>query len=144
MNLRKIHILPAALSIALLLFSSCRDEDPEAQKVREHKSRFGDAYSLVSNFSPADPDYWPSITNDSLSVRLVYPGGCADHEFELDSEVRRDTAFVWLYHDADEDDCEAELQDELTLTLPSGARKASTVVMLDPDGGPPHVLALTR
>lgn len=103
-------------------------------------SRFGDPYEIVTGWTAADPDILPTIEADTLVVLVGYPGGCEDHAFRLDTETARDTVRLWLRHDADGDDCEAYLRDEVRLPVPGGARRAATIALLNPQGGPPFIV----
>ena len=75
---------------------------------------------------------------DTLVVRVLYAGGCRDHDIDIDREVRGDSLLFTLRHDANGDDCEAEVYDELH--LPVGAGDAGDVpgrivALTDPETG---------
>jgi hypothetical protein len=101
---------------------------------------FGDPYEIVVNISPAAPDVPPMLVGDSLHVTVAYTGGCRDHEFQLEHRVRQDTARTWIHHDARGDPCEAYLHDELVLAVPPAVLERDAIVLLNPEGGPPHIL----
>ena len=105
------------------------------------RSRFGDPYQLVGNFNPAEPDLYPILSSDTLTVRLTYPGGCETHRLDLEHDLRGDTAFVWIRHDARNDDCEALIQDEFQAILPERVVERSVVALLHPQGGSPQILS---
>ncbi len=70
---------------------------------------------------------------DTLVVRVLYAGGCRDHDIDLDREVRGDSLVYTLRHDANGDDCEAEVYDELHLPIGTD----------DADAAPGRIVALT-
>ena len=102
---------------------------------------FGDAFEIVTGPHPSMPDDPPMVRDDSLIVMVRYGGGCRDHDFDLAHRVRRDTADVWLTHDADEDPCRAIIIDRLSFSLPSRVTSASVIRLIGPDGGPPVPIA---
>lgn len=125
----------------------CRSHDAGGgaeDDVAIDRGRFGDPYEVVSNFSPADPDLYPVLSGDTLIVRLTYSGGCETHTLDLDSDVRQDTAFVWIRHDARGDACEALIHDELDAVLPSRVLDARVLALLHPQEGPPQILRERR
>lgn len=105
------------------------------------RGRFGDPYRIVGNFNEADPEIYPILSSDTLTIRVVYSGGCESHRLEVDNEVRDDTAFVWVRHDARNDGCEALIQDEVQTVLPEGALEASVIALMHPQAGPPQIVS---
>ncbi len=143
------HIVAFYVASALLLFSlaGCRTGTSEETATDRDtpppvSSRFGDAYAIVLGETPSAPDAPPALLGgDSLVAQVRYAGGCEDHGFSLRHEaVRGDTARLWLHHDAHGDDCEALVYDEIRLPVPPEARDATTVLLLNPQSGPPHVV----
>jgi hypothetical protein len=126
----------------LMLAGGCNGNGVQNELEGEggRSSQFGDPYDIVGNFSPSDPELTPLLMGDTLLVRMTYPGGCADHGFDMDYSVAQDTAKLWLRHDANGDDCEAMLNDEFQAQVPEDALEAPVVVLLDPSGGAPHIL----
>ena len=106
-----------------------------------NRGQFGDPYRVVGNFNPADPDLYPQLAGDTLRVRVTYAGGCESHRLEADYDARGDTAFVWIRHDARNDDCEALIHDEVETVLPERIAAARVIAVLHPQGGPPQVLS---
>lgn len=101
---------------------------------------FGDAYVIALAPSPELPDEPPAIDNDSLAAGVQYAGGCRDHDFQLHHRLRRDTLEMWIRHDANGDDCEAYIYERIRMPVPDDARRASTILLLDPAGDfPLHV-----
>lgn len=123
---------------SLLFAAGCRDEDGTAPGADD--GRFGDPYDIVLNHAPAGPDEPPAIASDSLVALVTYPGGCTDHDFELDYEADPDTARLWIHHDAYGDDCEALLQDRLALPVPAEALESAIIVLLNPNDPTPFIL----
>lgn len=103
-------------------------------------SQFGDPYAVVVNEAPAAPDTPPGLDGETLVVDVRYRGGCADHTFTLQHRTRRDTAHLWLEHDAAGDDCTEMIYEDLRLPLPSGTLDAPIAVLLNPQGGEPFLL----
>lgn len=126
----------AVLFLALTL--GC--EEPSESDPSSAWGRFGSPYEIVTNELPAMPDEPPAILSDSLSVMVSYPGGCAEHDFELSSTVTGDSAQVWLRHDDSGDDCEGLISDRLMLALPPGVLDAQRISLLNPNADVPFVL----
>ncbi len=101
---------------------------------------FGDPYEVETSLSAASPDIYPFIEQDTVFIRVSFSGGCRDHDFDLEHRVSKDTAKLWLYHDANGDDCEEYVQDEYRYPLPHAVTEKPVVVLLEPAGGPPHML----
>lgn len=131
--------------LVVLLIFGCGSEtaeglEPGADPTIDQR-RFGDPYQVVGNFSPADPDLYPMLSSDTLTVRVTYTGGCESHRLEVDSEIRNDTGFVWIRHDARDDDCEGLIQDEIATTLSERVLEQPVVALLHPQEGPPQILS---
>lgn len=126
------------LLVALVAAAGC--DRPEAPTGAFDRARFGAPYQVVTNRTPAAPDEPPAVLSDSLTLLVSYVGGCADHSFELDSRVRADTANVWLFHEANGDTCEADVQDRLTLPLPEDVLLARSIHLVNPHEELPFVL----
>lgn len=103
-------------------------------------SRFGSTYEIVLSETPAAPDTPPALHGDTVAALVVYPGGQETHEFTLRHEVAGDTARLWLHHDAEGDDGSERVLDDVRLPLPPEVPPASTVLLLNPQGGEPFVL----
>lgn len=101
---------------------------------------FGDPYEIIVNDVPGAPDKPPRILGDWLFIMVAYGGGCADHDFNVQSIIRQDTAHIWIQHQNGGDTCEAYITDELNLELPSGVLSTRVIAMHDPAGDPPHLL----
>lgn len=137
-----------ALVFALVLAACGGGEAPEAPDaeaspeaaVAPVDARFGDPYEIVLGRSPADPDVPPALVGDTLVALVAYAGGCEDHAFSLRDETARDTLRLWIAHDANGDDCEAYLHDEVRLLAPRAARDAATVVLLNPHDAVPFTV----
>ncbi|HEX7069363.1 MAG TPA: hypothetical protein VF190_01095 [Rhodothermales bacterium] len=111
-----------------------------ADSVTVDRGRFGDPYRVVGNFNEADPELYPLLVGDTLTVRLTYAGGCESHAFDTDYDIRGDTAFIWFRHDARNDDCEALVHDEVQTVLPNRVVEQKVVALLHPQPGPPQIL----
>lgn len=116
----------------VLLLQGCFAEYPDPH--------YGAPYEIIVNEISSAPDKPPRITGDWLMVTLAYAGGCTDHEFDLETFARRDTAYIWLFHTPNDDTCESWVYDDLNIELPAGIRDAEVIAMFDPDGGPPYIL----
>ena len=101
---------------------------------------FGDPYDIIVSDIPGAPDKPPRILGDWLFIMVAYSGGCTDHDFSLESAIRRDTAHIWIRHANGGDTCEAYITDDLNLELSAGVLNARIIAMHDPAGDPPHVL----
>lgn len=136
-----------AVLVSLVLFTGligCEGEpraDAPGEEAQIDHGTFGDPYQVVTNFSPSDPDLYPMLSSDTLTVRLQYSGGCESHDLDLRHEVSGDTAFVWIRHDANGDECEALISDELQTVLPERIHSAPVVALRHPGGGPLQILA---
>ncbi len=101
---------------------------------------FGDPYEIIVNDIPGAPDKPPRLLGDWLFIMVAYSGGCKDHEFNVETVVRRDTAHIWVKHESGGDSCEAYIKDDLNIELPSGVLSTRVIAMHDPAGDPPHFL----
>lgn len=128
------------LLLLMLAAAGCRNGAEQDAPADFDQGRFGDPYEIVLGEHPADPDQPPAITSDTLVALVTYPGGCEDHAFALGHSAARDTARLWIQHDAHGDDCEGLLHDRVALPVPAEALQASTVLLLHPQDEPPYVL----
>ena len=80
------------------------------------------------------------MVGDWLLLMVAYAGGCADHQFQLNSAIRQDTAHIWIAHENGGDSCEAYITDDLSLKLSPAVLNARVIAMHDPAGEPPHLL----
>lgn len=117
-------------------FAACRTETPPLDQPDEGS----DPFTVVLSQFPAEPDQPPRLDGDTLVVRVMYEGDCADHTFALAQAQRSDTLVFTLRHDAQRDDCEGVVYDELRLGLPEPAPSEGVVVLRNPRGGEPFVL----
>ena len=136
--------LGLALLLALTACGAASDDAPPAE-TRENveapvSRQFGDAYEVVLSEHPAAPDMPPVLTGDTLLAGVRYAGGCENHAFTLEHRTARDTAHLWLRHDAEGDDCAEMLYDDLREAVPEAALRASVVVLENPQGGEPFML----
>lgn len=133
--MKKVRV---AAVILLLSATACR----EASEVQEtdDPNRFGSAYEIVTNERQALPDEPPALMGDTLSAQVAYPGGCTDHDFELHTEVRLDTARLWLRHSDYGDDCEGMINDRIEIDVPEDVLDARTILLLNPNAPEPFVL----
>lgn len=132
MRFATLYLILAAVLSACNGSSSPGDAD---------SGEFGDAFEIVTGPHPSMPDDPPIVRNDSLIVMVQYGGGCRNHDFDLAHRVRRDTADVWLTHNANEDPCRAMITDRLSFSLPSRVSSATVIRLIGPDGGPPLPIA---
>ena len=138
------------LCLLLLLGSGCGPEAEPEEAANDFdmdvadRGTFGDPYEIVTNFTPADPDRPPALEGDSLFALLLYGGGCEDHSFDLEYRIEQDTARLWIHHNARGDDCESLLQDEAWFEVPRAVQEAAVVELLNPQGGPAHVVRWGR
>lgn len=133
--MRKVQ---AVTAVIILLLVGCGND--ETQNETRGPDQFGNDYEIVTNEEPALPDEPPALVGDTLFAHVAYPGGCADHDFELETEVRSDTARLWLRHDARGDDCEGMISDRLDIRVPENVLDAETIVLLNPNQPEPFVL----
>lgn len=128
--------------LLLVLLAGCSRERGllEDDRPTVERETYGDVYWIVSHFNEGDPDLYPMLIEDSLIVRLVYAGGCKSHEFDVRHSAESDTAFVWLFHDAQGDTCEALVHDEVGQRLPDAVLSARVIALHHPQPGPPQVL----
>ncbi len=102
---------------------------------------FGAPYQFVIDHTGGAPEAPPRIVGDWLLVQVSYAGGCADHSFSLERDVRPDTAHIWIKHFSPSDEqCEVSLTDDLNLELPHSVRSHETIALHFPDGAPPYML----
>lgn len=118
--------------LSWMTVAGCTDPGPQPQ--------FGDPYEILVNQIPGGPDAPPTIAGDWLLLTVTYDGGCTDHEFALESYVRRDTAHIWLRHTNAGDTCEARIVDDLNVALPTGVLDRRVIALYDPAGTEPHFL----
>jgi len=139
------HLLSIIFLVSSIVIAGCEarveGEPQQPSDATVDRSRFGDPYRIVGNYSQADPDLYPILSSDTLVVRVTYAGGCESHRLDVDHDVRDDTAFVWIEHDARNDDCEALIQDEVQAILPERVLEADVIAILHPQGGPPQILS---
>lgn len=90
---------------------------------------FGEAYTVSEAIRP-------SLLGSRLTVVVEYGGGCAEHAFDLQSDVDAETASVWFVHDANGDSCEALVSDSLEAEVPDDVAEAPRVHLLRPNGAP--------
>ena len=131
--------------IALLVILAACDRTAEPDGADDtgaiDRGVFGDPYRVVGNYNQADPELYPLLEGDTLTVRVTYAGGCETHELDVDHEVRDDTGFVWIRHDAHNDTCEALIEDEVRTVLPGRVTESRVIALRHPEGGPPQVLS---
>ena len=127
----------AALAFALFV-GGCGDASND--DAAQNSNRFGSDYEIVTNEEPALPDEPPALVGDTLLAHISYPGGCEDHEFELETDIANDTARVWLRHQAHGDDCEGMIRDRIEVRVPEEVAAANTVVLLNPNADVPFVV----
>lgn len=123
-----------AAPLLLLLFAACRSEPSDDGTIRGA----GDPYRIVLAPAEAEPDQPPGLDGDTLVVRVRYSGGCESHDFDLDADVRGDTTFLVIEHDAHGDGCEADVYDELRLGLPDDVARTGLLLLRNPQGGPAY------
>ncbi len=117
-----------AIYLALLV-AACNGLDGFSESTTD----FGDPYQIAVSVSPDAPDEPPTMSDDSLFVRVRYAGGCRDHDFHLNHRAYRDTIEVWFRHDANGDACEASIDENLSVALPRSVRRADIVLLRDPE-----------
>ena len=128
------------LLVAALVGGGCNASSSSEPKAAPGGSRFGNDYEIVMSEEPAAPDEPPALRGDTLTATVAYPGGAETHDFALRHETASDTARLWLHHDAASDADTTRVLDDVRLTVPQKALRASTVVLLNPQGGEPFVL----
>jgi len=75
-----------------------------------HDVNFGDDYSIN-----ADQTY---LSADTLFFKISHSGGCEEHFYEVSfNRVENQTAYVFVYHNANGDLCEAYLTSNLKSNL---------------------------
>lgn len=121
-----------------LLAAGCGGEATQEDGV--DSGRFGSSYEIVTNEEPALPDEPPTLVGDTLLAHITYPGGCQDHDFELQSDVANDTARIWLRHRAHGDDCEGLIRDRIEMRVPEEVASANTILLLNPNADVPFVV----
>ena len=131
----KVQVALLAFALAVL---GCENTSEDQQT--RNADRFGSGYEIVTNEEPALPDEPPALVGDSLFAHVAYPGGCQDHDFELESDVANDTARVWLRHQGHGDDCEGMIRDRIEMQVPEDVVNAETVLLLNPNADIPFVL----
>lgn len=125
---------PSGLALCLILLV------PTACTPENFSPDFGDPYEIIVSDIPGAPDKPPILIGDWLFIMVAYSGGCQDHEFSVETVVRRDTAHIWVKHANGGDSCEAYIKDDLNLELPNGVLSTRVIAMHDPAGDPPHLL----
>jgi len=135
----RIKLAPVLL---LMLATACSQGGAPAQDhvSSEDENVFGDPYVIVPAFDEGDVEPYPLLLGDSLVVRLTYSGGCETHDLDLRHRIERDTAFVWIFHQAHGDACEALVRDEYSGRLPAPVMAEGVVVLRHPRMGPLQVL----
>ena len=114
--------------------SNAADETPGG-------SRFGAGYEILTSPAETAPERPPVLRDDTLVAMVAYEGGEETHDFTLSHETRGDTARLWLRHDAAGEDGSTRVLDDVRLAVPQDALAgASTVVLLNPQGGAPFLL----
>lgn len=101
-------------TLAVLLAAGCDPEDGEVGDLQ------GTSTEVEVCAQDSIDDYvieQLSVTGDMLTVSLSYGGGCEEHEYLLcwDGDLHETNpvqARLTLIHDANGDDCEAEVHDE--------------------------------
>ena len=102
---------------------------------------FGSSYDVIIDHTTGAPESPPRLAGEWLLLKIAYTGGCVDHSFELQSDVRIDTAHIWLNHTLPAPDtCEAMISDDLSIELPLGVYTHHTIALHIPPGGPPYML----
>lgn len=140
---RSLSVKPCLHGLSSILFvivcfniSACQRTTKETAGI----NRFGNPYQIVTNETPASPDILPFVRNDSLYASIGYSGGCETHDFTLNYDIRRDTTVLWIYHDAQGDECEAYVQDRIEVPIPPSALENPSIILLNPEGGTPFIL----
>ena len=106
---------------------------------------FGSPYEVIIDSTPGAPESPPRLAGEWLLVKIAYTGGCADHKFELERDVRRDTVHVWLKHSIPAPEtCSDTINDDLSIELPLGIYAHHTIALHIPPGGPPYMLKWRR
>ncbi len=121
-----------------VLLAACGGAADEADET--DAGPFGSPYEVILGEHDSMPDEPPALFGDTLALHVAYGGGCRDHDFELLSEVRADTAKLWLRHIDNGDDCEAWIRDRIELTVPPAVLDAGTIWLINPNGFEPFVL----
>lgn len=134
--------IASAIALLLPLLAACGPA--ETGSGDGAGSRFGDPYEIVLGETPAGPDSPPHLAGDTLKALVAYPGGCEDHAFALVHATADDTTRLWVTHDANGEDCEAYIRDELALPVPPEALRAGTVLLLNPNDSVPFVVPAAR
>lgn len=102
---------------------------------------FGAPYAILIDNSIGAPESLPEMADDWLLLKISYSGGCVDHVFELERDVRKDTAHIWLKHTIPTaDSCEDTISDDLSIQLPFGVHTHHTIALHLPPGGAPYML----
>lgn len=102
---------------------------------------FGLPYEIVIDHASGAAESPPRIVDDWLFLHISYEGGCADHAFSIEKELRPDTAHIWLNHSVPgQENCIDPIRDELGVPLPVGVHTHHTVALHIPPGGPPFML----
>jgi hypothetical protein len=75
-----------------------------------------------------------NIDGDCLRIKVLFSGGCRNHEFSLvhvnGIDTDENTLFVELIHDAKGDVCEAALSNELSFSLKKQKNEGYTKILL--------------
>lgn len=108
------------LTVVLLLIVGCtNDQDSEA-------TQFGSYYSLLQTQTQ------PSLTTDSLLVRVGYSGCNGNHTFSLKYRVISSIAEVWLFKETAGQPCDASFEESKVFAVPNEIRNSSKVILLGP------------
>ena len=140
MKLAKVQF---AASLCLAILVGCGGGAPEAGEAHDTR-RFGDPYEVIMNESTALPDEPPALFSDTLVAHISYVGGCADHSFDVESDVARDTAWLWIHHTAHGEDCEEEIYDRIEARVPARVLEEPVIVLMNPMHDIPFVLRWGR
>lgn len=98
----------------------------EAEVLGFRKVRFGARYGVIGI---------PTLTSDSLLVRVGYGGCNRGHSFRLQYHVVADrTVEMWLHKTTPDQACEAYFEEDKAYRLPNAIRNYPNVVLLCPSG----------
>jgi hypothetical protein len=135
-----LRVCPLLVALAALAPVGCGSSSSEPEAA-PGGSRFGAGYEILTGQTEAAPEEPPALRGDTLTATVAYPGGEETHDFTLGHATRGDTARLWLRHDAGGDEDSTRILDEVRLPVPPKVLEdASTVVLLNPQGGTPFVL----
>ncbi|MBF8247900.1 MAG: hypothetical protein HW374_700, partial [Bacteroidetes bacterium] len=89
-------------------------------------SQFGSPYSLLQTQTQ------PSLTIDSLFVKVGYSGCSGNHAFSLKYRVISSIVEVWLYKEMNGQICDAYFEESKAFALSNEVRNSSKVILLGP------------